>query len=370
MLKCMGVINLSNEIDTLEELTLSRCPAAIPFGGRYRLIDFVLSNMVNAGIQNVGIFAYDRYRSLMEHLGSGKEWDLDRKRDGLFIFPPTIFPYPDGFKGDVQNFFGHLEYFKRSPQEFVVVSGSTMVYNFNYAKVMEYHLAKGADITILYQDGARVERDTKCRVLETGRDDRVIWLADSISREVNRGKVSMDCFFMKKSLLIQILEVCIRRDSYDFVRDGITANLDLLKVVGFPFTGYLAVINSVDAYYKRSLDLLNPQVWRELFFQRDRILTKTKNEPPTKYTDSSEVGNTLLGNGCLIEGKVQNSILFRGVRIRKGAVVKNSVILQRCDIEGGALVEGAVLEKDVRVSGRAVLRGNGHPVMVGKGRLI
>lgn len=370
MRNLMGVINIGNEQDVLKELTVSRCPASVPFGGRYRLIDFVVSNMVNSGIQNIGIFTLDKYRSLMDHLGSGKEWDLDRKRDGLFIFPPTLLPFPFGFKGDVQNLQGHLNYFRKSAEEYVIITGSTMVYNFNYEKVLAFHIAKGADITVLYKEGALVEEDSLYNIIKVEGNGLVTKIDENSNLFTEESKVSMKTFIMKKSLFIEIIEKCFKEETFNFIKDGIIANIDNFKIYGYPFEGYLSIINSVTSYYNRSMELLKPEIWQDLFFKPERIFTKTKNEPPTKYKLDSQVQNSLLANGCVIEGTVINSILFRGVNVARGALIKDSIVMQRCTIGPGAVVEKCILDKEVRVLAEASIRGDKAAMVVGKRKVI
>jgi glucose-1-phosphate adenylyltransferase len=369
MKNVMGVINLVNEPDDLEELTYFRNLASVPFGGRYRLIDFVLSNMVNSGIDNVAVFTHHKYRSLMDHLGSGKQWDLDRKRGGLFVLP-SILDEPTGIsRGDLFQFYSHRDYFYRGKEEFVIISRSHLVCNVDYRDAVRYHQDMQADITVLYKQTDEDE-PAKFRRLAVKDDGRVTVMEDHTGR-LRTNNISMEMYIMSKALLLDMVESCLAQGYDHFVRDGIMKNIDKLSVYGYKFEGHLGIVNSVQGYYKHSMQLLNPKIWRELFFQKNLIYTKVKDEPPARYLESAAAKNALIANGCIIEGKVENSILFRGVKIGKGAYVKNSIILQNCEIEENVIIENAILDKDVFISRGRVLTGdNKTPFIAAKTKVI
>lgn len=370
MKRIMGVINLVNEPDDLEELTYFRCPASVPFGGRYRLIDFTLSNMVNSGIENVAVFTQHKYRSLMDHLGSGKEWDLDRKRGGMFILP-AVHDEPTGMsRGDLYQFYCHRDYFYRGQEELVLISRSHMVCSINFMEAVSYHEDMQADITVIYKE---IDEDepAKFRRLAVKDDGRVTVMEDHTGR-LRTNKISMEMYIMSKGLLLDMVESCLAQGYDHLVRDGIMKNIDKLSVYGYRFDGHLGIVNSVQGYYKHSMELLNPRIWRELFFQKNNLIyTKVKDEPPAKYLEHAAVKNSLIANGCTIEGRVENSILFRGVKIRKGSYVKNSIILQNCEIEENVIIENSILDKDVFISRGRVLAGdNKAPFIAAKTKVI
>lgn len=349
----LGVINLSINQPLLHELTYSRATATVPFGGRYRLIDFVLSNMVNSGINNVAVLAHNSYRSIIDHLGSGKEWDLDRKNRGLFILPPNNSHAP-GFNGDLQNFYGSLEYFERSNEEFVIVSSSHMICNINYTEAVECHQRTNADITVIYKEMDGDNEDfSNLITLDLAEDGRVVRMNENHHQTNRSSKVYMRMIIIKKELLMDLVKKSVNQNYYDLVRHVIIRNLNELKVYGYEYKGYLAIINSVQNYYKYSKELLNPDVWKSLFYQSGLIYTKIKDEPPARYANSANVTNSHVANGCIIEGTVENSILFRGVRIGKGAVVRDSILMQKCVIEEDSSLDHVILDKEVYVT-----RGN------------
>lgn len=368
MKNVMGIINVSRRDELLRDLTSLRCIASVPFGGRYRLIDFVLSSMVNSGIFNVGVFTLNKYRSLMDHLGFGKEWDLNRKRDGLFILPPPIH-YPFGYyRGDLQNFYSHIDYFHRSKQEYVLIAGSNIVCNINFHEAFRFHKETETDITVFYKEIEREEEEdfAQCRRIEVGEDERVQDMEDKPGR-LNSNKVLIEMFIMKKSLFIEILEESNKMEYSNLIKDGLIRNINGLNIFGFHHTGYLGIINSVTNYFKSSMNLLKREVWQQLFFRPGLIYTKVKDEPPTKYMEQARVTNSLISNGCLIDGRVENSILSRGVKVHRGACIKNSIVMQRNEIGANAIIENTILDKEAFVSeGKELIGKTNQPLLIGK----
>ncbi|WP_040949345.1 glucose-1-phosphate adenylyltransferase subunit GlgD [Gorillibacterium massiliense] len=352
----MGVINLVNELDDLEELTYHRAVASVPFGGRYRLIDFILSSMVHSGIRNVGVFTHLKYRSLMDHLGSGRSWDLARKRNGLFILPPAVEELKELMRGDLFYFHKYKDYMHRSSQEYIVITRSHMVCNIDLRDVVAYHKETRADITMVYKEDP-LQTASRCRRLLTDPDDRVILLQDHYGR-MNSDKVSMEIFVMKKELLLDLVDSSLAQGFDHLVRDAIMKNMDRLSVYGYPYKGYLGIVNTIQSYFLHNMNLLDPDVYRELFFKPGQILTKVKDEPPTKYTNRALVRNSLIANGCIIDGTVENSILFRGVKVRGGAHVQNCIVLQNGQISERVNIRNAILDKDVLISNDSVLAGD------------
>ncbi|MCL6457749.1 MAG: glucose-1-phosphate adenylyltransferase subunit GlgD [Gorillibacterium sp.] len=352
----MGVINLVNEPDDLEELTYHRAVASVPFGGRYRLIDFIMSNMVNSGIRNVSVIAQNRYRSLMDHIGSGRSWDLARKRNGLFFLPPAMEDLQEMMKGDLFYFHKHKDYFYRSSANYVVLSRSHMVCNIDLEQVVNFHKETKADITLVYKED-KTQIGSKCRRIQTNAEGRVTMIQDHFGRS-DSDKISMEIYVLKKELLLDLVETSLAQGYDHFVRNAIMRNLSSLSVYGYAFKGYLGVINSIPSYFRHSMNLLDPEVYQQLFFQPAPILTKVKDEPPTRYTVRANVKNSLIANGCVIDGNVENCILFRGVKVHSGATLKNCIVLQNGQIMERATLQNVILDKDVRISNDTVLIGD------------
>ncbi|WP_307341805.1 sugar phosphate nucleotidyltransferase [Metabacillus malikii] len=318
----LGVIDATAIKREIQDLTLHRSLAAVPFAGRYRLIDFVLSNMVNSHIQSVAIFPKYQYRSLMDHLDSGKQWDLHRKKDGLFFFPsPHLHNEYDEF-GSFRQFTDHIDFFLRSTQEYAVITNSHTVCNIDYQEVLKRHIANRCDITEIRKDG------------------------ESLEMYIMSTKLLMNLINLKDSLGLHTLS------------EVITENPQNLLICDYEFSGYVAIIDSINSYYKHSMELLKPSVWNELFLKERPIYTKAKDEPPTKYGNQAVVKNSLIGNGCIIEGVVENSIIFRGVHIGKDTVIKNSVIMQHSQIGERCGIEHVIADKDVTVLSDTVMKGS------------
>jgi len=368
----MGIINLNEPEEYLGNLTRERPMAAVPFAGRYRLIDFTLSNMVNSGITNVGIFVQHNYRSLMDHLRSGKEWDLARKRDGLFILPPAYSRFPMKMhRGDAHNFYANLDYIIKSPPKNVLITGVNMITNLDYREAFAFHQRIGADITILYAEMENLGQERiPLRTLTINEAGRITKIVDYDGKEGSH-KISLSMFIMEKKMLIELIKNCISQGDDDFARHCIIKNCERLKIYGYCHQGYVAPIVSLQSYFRHTMSLLNPEIWKELFFKSGLIYTKVKDEPPSKYTDQAEVVNSLVATGCHIEGKVENSILFRNVKVHKGAAIKNSIIMQQGEIGSKACLENIICDKDVHITAHKHLKGEeNYPLVIKKGSVI
>ncbi|MDQ0195197.1 glucose-1-phosphate adenylyltransferase subunit GlgD [Paenibacillus wynnii] len=354
MKQLMGVINLDHELDNLNELTYFRSGAAVPFASRYRLIDFVLSNMMRADLESVGLFVRRKYRSLMDHLGDGKSWDMNRKHGGLFILPPDWNDPTDTSLGDLQHFHNNLDFFKRASAKYVVFSGTQHITTMDIEDMYKYHLEKGADVTVVYKkvDQLQPEHDL-CQRVEVDEHNNVI----GIHHEKDHHNLYLDMFIMEKALFLEKVKYSIAHGESYFFRDVIQKNRHNLKIAGYEYKGYHAVINSLESYYKNSLELLEPDNYFSLF-KENPVQTKIKYEAPTRYLESADVSNSLIANGCIIAGKVENSVIFRGVQVRKGARITNSVIMQKCVIDENAVIENVIMDKDVHLSKDRILVGD------------
>ncbi|EKN62418.1 sugar phosphate nucleotidyltransferase [Schinkia azotoformans] len=331
----LGLIDATTSFGDLKELTMMRSSAAVPFGGRYRLIDFALSNMVNSGIQSVAIFPKYHYRSLMDHLGSGKDWDLNRKKDGLFFFPPPFNSQNDHLASVLHYIKYHKDYLYRSTQEYAVIAGSNTICNLDFNDVLNRHIETGADIT-----------------------------------EVCKNGEPLDMYILKKTLLLDILDA--HHDESRYSRYGLCDVIEKfpqkLTCHSYEYDGYAVTINSITDYYRYSLELLQPEIMEHLFSPKRPIYTKVKDEPPTRYSKNAIVKNAQIANGCIIEGHIENSIIFRGVKVGKDAVIKNSIIMQKSQIGEGAVLEGVILDKDVTINDQVKMYGTAEaPVVIQKG---
>ncbi|MFJ5715798.1 sugar phosphate nucleotidyltransferase [Neobacillus sp. NPDC093127] len=331
--KLLGVIDATTYHEDLEDLLTHRSLAALPFAGRYRIIDFVLSNMVNSGIRSVAIFPKMQYRSLMDHLGSGKNWDLNRKRDGLFFFPSPIVDNDGNKIGSFEHFAANMDFFYRSTQEYSIIANCYTIFNMDFRPILNWHSQAKCDITeIHHQDGR-----------------------------------SMEMYLIKTSLLIKLIETR-HETGYTCMKDVVTAIHNDYSICHYDYNGYTVMIDSIENYFSTSMKLLESNVWKQLFIKEQPIFTKVKDEPPTKYSKGSSVKNAMVANGCKIFGTVENSIVSRGVKIGKGAVIKNCIIMQKCQIEENCYLDSVILDKDVKVDAGTHLTGTARsPYVIRKG---
>lgn len=364
MIDTMGVILTVNSDYDLGDLTSLRSVAAIPFGGRYRLIDFALSNLVNSGIINVGVATDYNYQSLMDHLGSGKPWGLARKKYGLTFLPP--FDTNNSLADDrLKMLTGILHYLKRSQQKYIVVAESNNVCNMTFNQVVEQHKASNAELTVVY---TQTEEDDGV-FIEVDEEGRVKGLADK--RKGKKGNKPVGYYVFTKDLLVNVLERCQMLGKRSFYNDLLEIYVNRGKVMGYRFDGYIAQVYDTNSYYKISMDLMHSEVRKNLFMSANSILTKVKDKVPTRYLFNSEVSDSMIADGCVIDGKVANSILFRGVKVAKGAKIENCIVMQDTVISENVRLSCCIIDKDcVILAGRELVGQPDFPIVVGKRRTI
>lgn len=374
--KALGII-FPNSYDTLmPELANERLMASIPFASRYRMIDFVLSSMVNAGIDNVSLVVRNNYLSLLDHLGSGREWDLTRKNGGLNIVPPFSQKTSKVYGGRVDALVGIAEFLKRQKEDYVVLSDANLAVNFDFEALVMAHIEKGADVTVAYHKSTvpAISEDvfvnnqefyytfdledgkvTDIKINEVGEDEK---------------NLSMNMYVLSKSLLLDLIKDAHVKGHVFFERDVLLPKLAQLDVQAFEFTGYVASFHDLASYFKTSMDLLDQNKLDGLFGPAP-IYTKVRDDNPTRYVEGAKVKNTMAADGCIIEGKVENCILFRGVKIAKGAKVKNCILMQDTVIGEDVELEYVITDKDVTITKDVELEGaENFPIYVGKGKTI
>ncbi|MFC2947444.1 glucose-1-phosphate adenylyltransferase subunit GlgD [Virgibacillus sediminis] len=368
MSKMMGLINLEHEYPVFNELTYFRNASSIPFGGRYRMVDFTLSNMVNSEIEEVAIFVRNKYRSLMDHLGTGENWDLDRRSGGLFILPPDWNDPNDQSRGDLQFFHNNRDYFNRSKSEYVLVSGSQFIANTDFQEAFQFHMDRQADVTLISVevDPLREEHDAYLRV----EADDLGWVRN-LTKDKNNSCLFAGVYIIHKDLLMELADQCIAYHKDHFFLHGIKENIGELKVQTYEHHGYSAFVNNVDSYYQHNMNLLDEENYRNLFHQKHIVRTKVSNNPPVEYSGHSKVSQAIIANGCTVNGEVERSVLFRGVSVHQGAVIKNSIIMQRCNIEEGVYLENVIIDKDVHVrAGQKLIGSIEKPYVIAKRQVI
>lgn len=373
----MGIL-FPNSYDSLvPELVTERLMASIPFASRYRLVDFVLSSMVNCGIDNISLIVKRNYHSLMDHLGSGREWDLTRKKGGLNIIPPFAQKTVNIYNGRVEAIASIIDYLKRQKEKYVIMADTNIAVNFDFKDLLQQHIDSGADVTIAYtrEDIPKALRDIDVTkkdlyytlgIAEDGRVQKIV-VNDKQGGEKN---VSMNIYVIERELLMdQIRQAYVNGPTY-FERDIISPQLDKLVVKAYRHDGYYARILDLNTYFAENMKMLKEENVNALFAPSP-IYTKIRDDNPTRYAVGSHVKNVMAADGCVIEGEVENSILFRGVKIGKGAKVRNCVLMQDTVIETGATVEHAITDKNVRISSYKELKGTeSFPVFVEKRKLV
>lgn len=340
------------------EVTEHRTIASTPIGGRYRLIDFPLSNMTNAGINYIGVVTKNNYQSLMDHLGSGKEWDLARKRGGLVILPP--YGVSDKvYSTRLEAIKGIMSFISYSKVDYVVLTDCYHVCNIVYKDALKYHLSKDADITCIYHEHNISNSDfTEAKVFTLNEDGRIIKM-DMDGKHVGAAKASIDTWIMKKSLLLNLIREAINTNARSFNRDILHRNLNNYRIYGYEYKGYFGSISDLNSYFKVNMDLLNKGVRGELFFEPGRpIYTKVRDSAPTKYEGDNHVVNSLIADGCEIEGEVINSIIFRGSKVGKGCVVKNCILMQDTIVSDNTNLEYVITDKNVKIMNKKEIKGS------------
>ena len=360
-----GILFAYRSNPQLRELSQPRNTCSIPYGGRYRLVDFPLSNMVNSGINKVGVITEQNYQSLMDHLGSGKAWDLSRKREGLYLLPP-FGAETMRTEGKISSLASIMRFLKNSHEEYVLLSDCDIVANIDYKEVFQLHAEKNADITILYRHGT--SPDTDKNVVYTV--DPEGYIRDMV---VKRGSdtdcnFGMGIYLISRKRLMAMVEECMGRNLYDFDRDLLQRSLPELRVVGYEFTGAAYTVSSLGSYFKANMALMEPKVRSQLFDAARPIYTKVRDDSPTRYGLGSVVSNSIIADGCLIEGEVENCVLFRGVQVHKGAKLRNCIIMQDSVIGENSRLDYVVADKNTVFDPNRTLMGyQTYPVFVAKG---
>ncbi len=371
-MNALGIIfsNIHNE--TIDELTRKRTSASIPFGGRYRIVDFALSNLVHAGVDNVGILAQKNYQSLMDHLGSGKDWDLSRKNGGLVIFPPF-----GSYKSDVA-FTSRLEalisikgFIEKQHEELVVLMDCDSANLIDFNEVFAYHREKGADMTLIYKKGV-CENDLRDHMDLTLNENGKVVDAQLRSKVGNETNSCINIWVVNRRLLQGLLEEAIAQGYESFHRDLVFNNIKGLKIYGYEYKGVYLHVNSMENYFKYNMALLEKDTRDALFGNKNhRVYTKVRDSAPTRYGEDAQVSDSFIADGCEIEGKVENSILFRGVKVGRGTVVKNSILMQDTITGDNVKLNYVVTDKNVTIRSRNNLSGCKEvPYYLGKNKMV
>ena len=363
----LGLVFANVDDARISDLTGVRSMASVPFAGGYRLVDFVLSDMVNAGIGKVGVITDNNYQSLMDHIGAGKPWDLARKTDGLLLLPPfnaaAVANYNAGEIGALKNVMHFLE---RSSEEYVLLSACSHVASFDLTKMFAFHEAQGADITMISAVGKApaFEDQPIVEAMDGARITGVRLGNPGEGEETYLVKAAL----MKKALLERLAKEAYSKGEYSLEKTFLLQNVNRLKICAWPAEGFCAQIDSLESYYAANFALLEQKNFESLFPADRPVYTKTYDDMPAVYGIGSDVRGSLVADGCIIEGEVENCILFRGCRVGKDAVLKNSILLPGCFVGEGATMDYVIADKHVSVRPRKNLSGaDSYPIYIGKG---
>ena len=378
-MKAAGLIFSNVHDASIPELTKPRTMASIPFGGRYRLIDFALSNMVNSDITTVGLITHNNYQSLLDHIGTGKDWDLARRSGGIRILPPFITSATRGddklYKTRLEALIGVKDYVENCGADHVIISDCNMICNIDFSDALDNHIANNADVTIITKlvntHELKFPLDKYIKIVDYNENGEIV---DYVAYDKQQGElhINTNMMIIKRSYLLDLIDEADSRGYDSFSRDVIIKNLGKHRFFAFEYDGYFNYIDSMQKYFFCSMKMLDTQKRRLVFHVKNRpVYTKVRNSAPTRYTENAKVTNSIIADGCDIDGVVENSILFRGVRVGKGTVVKNSILMQNTYTGDDVYLNCVVTDKDVTIKDGKMLSGHETlPFFIGKGTTV
>lgn len=350
-MRAIGVILAGGNSKRMKQLSNKRAIAAMPVAGSFRSIDFTLSNMSNSRIQTVAVLTQYNSRSLNLHLNSSKWWDFGRKQGGLFVFNPTITAESsDWYRGTADALYQNLNFLKNSHEPYVVIAAGDGIYKLDYNKVLEYHIEKKADITVVCKKMEEGEDVTRFGCVKINDEGRIVDFEEKpMISDANT--ISCGIYVIRRRHLIELIEKCAEEDRYDFVQDILVRYKNLKRIYAYKMDGYWSNIASVESYYQTNMDFLKPEV-RDFFSADPQVYSKVDDLPPAKYNPGANVKNSLVSSGCIVNGSVENSLLFKDVYVGNNCVIKNSIVLNNVYIGDNTVLENCIVES------RDVIRAN------------
>lgn len=371
----IGIIFPNSYDNLVPELAGDRLMASIPFAGRYRIIDFLLSSLANCGISNIAIVVRENYHSLMDHLGSGRAWDLLRKNGGLSIFPPYAEKNMKVYSGHVEALESILPYLRSKKEKYVIMMDANIAVDFDFNAMLAEHIESGADVTVAY-----TEQEIPAELIRAGSHGDMYYTLKLDEGRVRRifmnsemcGKqnLSMNIYIMDREALIDKIHAAFVRGYSCFERDILAPRLEKYNIRGYKYDGYYARICGLKSYFDENMKLLDDENLDTLF-TGGQIYTKIRDDNPTRYINGCKTKNNLVADGCVIEGDVENCVLFRGVKIAKGAKIRNSVLMQDTVVNAGARLDYVVTDKNVTIEVGQELKGTDtQPFYVAKGHTV
>lgn len=359
-----GLILADDKRINLGELMRPRALAAVPFGGRYRIIDFGLSNMVNSGMTTIGVSTFNKYKSLMDHLGTGAAWDLDRKKQGLSILPPYI--SSEAYAGDSDDLLGLLDYYRARKEKYLIIQSSNVIMSTTYDALLDHHIETGADITVMYnRDG--VQNGHTNLILELDRRGRLKEAYINPEKPVSV-RASLGTVCMARELFVDMISHAVSRAIPEISIEFFIREHHNLTIRGFEYKDVALRINSIQDYFNATMALLDEQVAEAIMWTENPVYTKVKDEAPAYFGADSDVVSSFVSDGCYVEGKVHGSMLFRRVSVGAGSTIENAVIFQNVRIGEGCHLSNVIIDKDCVIRPGIQLVGQpDYPVVIGKG---
>lgn len=343
-MKALGLILAGGNNHRMQELSSKRAIAAMPIGGSYRCIDFVLSNMSNSHVQTVAVLTQYNARSLNEHLSSSKWWDFGRKQGGLYTFTPTVTADNSWwYRGTADAMYQNIDFLKKRHEPYVIITGGDCVYKLDYNKVLDYHIEKKADITVVCKDMPEGTDISRFGVIRMNEESRITEFEEK-PMVSSSNTISTGIYIIRRRQLIEMLERSGQEDRWDFVTDILIRYKNMKRIYGYKMEDYWSNIATVDSYYNTNMDFLKPEVRDYFFRETPHIYSKVDDYPPAKYNAGSDVKNSLISSGCIINSKIENSVLFKNVFVGKNCVIKNSIILNDVYIGDNTHIENCIVE--------------------------
>lgn len=352
-MRAVGIILAGGNNNRMRELSKKRAIAAMPMAGSYRAIDFALSNMSNSHIQKVAVLTQYNARSLNEHLSSSKWWDFGRKQGGLFLFPPTITSRNSWwYRGTADAIYQNLGWLKQCHEPYVIIASGDGIYKLDYNKVLEYHIMKRADITVVCTE-CRGDDVSRFGVLRMNEDCRIEEFEEK-PMVSHSNVISAGIYVIRRRQLIEMIEKCAEEERSDFVKDILIRYKDLKRIYGYKINTYWSNISTVESYFRTNMDFLKPEVRDYFFHQGSTIYTKVDDNPPAKFNPGCQVRNSLVASGCIINGTIEDSVIFKKVFVGNNCYIRNSIILNDVYIGDNTHIENCVVES------RDTIRANSY----------
>jgi glucose-1-phosphate adenylyltransferase len=345
-MKAIGIILAGGNSNRMKELSRKRAISAMPVGGSFRCIDFALSNMSNSHIQTVAVLTQYNSRSLNEHLSSSKWWDFGRKQGGLYLFTPTVTQENSNwYRGTADAMYQNIDFLKKRHEPYVIISSGDCVYKLDYNELLTYHVEKKADITIVCKDMPAQADVSRYGVVRMNEESRIIEYEEK-PLVAQSNTISAGIYVLRRRQLIEMLEKAAEENRFDFVSDVLVRYRSVKRIYGYKLRSYWSNIATTEDYFRTNMDFLKPEVRNFFFREEPKIYSKVDDLPPAKYNVGSEVSNSLISSGCIINSKVENSVLFKQVFVGKNCVIKNSVILNGAYIGDNTHVENCIVESN------------------------